>query len=103
MPPASANAIASLIWRRSKYLSRIGADGTVRAELARTLLVLRSEAEITGRDARRRLPHAVFHQRVIRFDAVPFPAAQVEQDQLRVPAAGQQAAVRRQPLAPPRA
>src|SRR5438128_4351553 len=100
MPPASAKAIASLIWRRSKYLSRIGADGTVRAELARALLVLRSQAEITGGDARGCLAHAVYHQRVIWFDAVLLAAAQIEQDQLGFATAGQQAAVRGQAVDP---
>ena len=54
--------------------------------------MLRSQAEIAGANARRRPPHALFDHRVIRFDDELLAAAQVEQDQFRILAAGEQTA-----------
>src|SRR5438105_11768357 len=79
MPPASAKAIASLIWRRSKYFSRIAADGTVRAQVARPLGVLRPKVKVPCGDAGRRLEHAVLDESVVRRYFVHLASPQIEQ------------------------
>src|SRR6266540_6308318 len=89
MPPDSANAIASLIWRRSKYFSRVTTDRTVSAQGAGPLGVLRPEAKVVGGDAARRLDDPALDQLVIGLDGVLLAAAHVEQDQLWISAPGQ--------------
>src|SRR5690349_24298269 len=89
-PPASANAIASFICRRSKYFSRIdriGADGTVRAQRARPLRVLRPEVEVARGDFRGGVGDPACHQRVVGRDLVHLPPPHVEQQQPRPPIA----------------
>src|SRR5579864_2829177 len=96
MPPDSAKAIASLICRRSKYFSRIGADGTVRAKPAGSIGVLRSELEVPGGDASRRRLDAFFHLSVIGGHVVSGTPPEIEQDEARIATSGQQASPRGQ-------
>src|SRR5437588_7843745 len=100
MPPASAKAIASLIWRRSKYFSRIGADGTVSAQGARSLGVFRPEMKVTRGDPGRRVQHTTLDRHVVRHDVDRLAPPQVEQDQPWIAASRQQTASRSQPVAP---
>src|SRR5947209_16520473 len=68
IPPSSAKAIASLIWRRSKYFSRIATDRTISAELARPLRVLRPQAKVLLADPRRGGEHVGFDGGVVGGD-----------------------------------
>src|SRR5438094_7462514 len=94
MPPSSANAIASLICLRSKYLSRIGTDRTVGAKLTWPLGMLPPQREVAGTDALGRIAHALLDRGVVGRDVVQHPTAHVEEDQPRIAAAGKQAASR---------
>src|SRR5712671_5151576 len=112
MPPASAKAIASLICRRSKYRSsggwstclRLGscvrADRAVRAELARSVRMLWAEAEVARCDAGGRGPDSRFDSRVIRRHIAHLAAADVEQHETRLWAAGHQASPSSKPVQP---
>src|SRR5437879_4157825 len=100
MPPASAYAIASLIWRRSKYFSGIAADGTVRAQRARSLSVFRSEMKVAAGDAGRCVAHMLFDHEVVRRDVVHFAAPHVEQDQPWVVTSGHETTPRCQTVDP---
>src|SRR5439155_4003434 len=100
IPPSSAKAIASLIWRRSKYFSRIATDRTISAELARPLRVLRPQAKVLLADPRRGGEHVGFDGGVVGGDLMLLPAPHVEQDQPWITASGQQATARRQTIDP---
>src|ERR1700716_2196273 len=96
MPPASANAMASLVRRRSKCCSRagsltpmklvpcVGADRPVGAQLAGPVGVLRSEAEVAGCDARGRGLDSSLDTGVIRRHLSHLAAPQVEEHKTRV-------------------
>src|SRR5439155_26284558 len=99
-PPASANAIASLISRRSKYFSRIGTDRSIGAQLARRLRVLGSEGEVACGDPARRVQYPPLDERVVGLDVELPPAAHVEQDQAHIASAGEQAAMGGQGIDP---
>src|SRR5690349_15016127 len=90
MPPASANSIASLIWRRSKYLSRIRADLSERAQVARPLVVLGPEREVSCGDASRRRQYPLFHEALVRRDVVHLASPHVEENELRIGRSGNQ-------------
>src|ERR1700730_15014867 len=112
MPPASANAMASLIWRRSKYCSCSGsltpkklvpgvrADRTVGAQLARPLGVLRSEAEVAGDDERGRGLDSSLDAGIFGRHLSHLTAPQIEEDKARLGTSRNESSPRGQPVEP---
>src|SRR5260370_29233849 len=86
--------MSSFTSRRSKYFSRIGADGTVGAQGAGSLRVLGPEVEVARGDPGRSGDNPTLDERIVRCDLDRLAPPHVEQDEPRIAAAWEQAAPR---------